>query len=622
MINLPLSSEVRAIVVGIDRYPDLGAKFDVPGATAGAWAFASWLVNECHVAAEHVQIWLAPLDGLAQSLVPNVDLRKLVWQDLQKVLDGPKEQFVGGGLLIMYFCGHGLVGGLRGDQHLVLPHASKEQLRCIDVANWRAHFHASGWERFEHQLWIIDACRNDWGLLVPSAQLWETYPPKALRRFVAFSCSIGEESEIDSNQGPRFTRDLLAELRMQNAAEWPDFGAAVRNVAGRWREDPLKGQSPIVAEDWDGSALQGNGLAEETLAQIFTRIRWDWERYRPYVEHAMRRAGAILSPNVRLNEALDRLQGLKKIDEVPPLLEFVDGVARAYPSEELTRWLNSRLTQQARAELQRRIDNDQANVRLSLWYRDDFRGEAPTLEAAFETIYAAGGVKPWRRVKGKPITGSLGEAVAQWVREAERHVRDQPVTLEIDLYLPRTFLRSGPCDSGRFGEDGDELRLGEDHGVLLHCTDRFKSTRWIGRLRQYQQTILDRLDRKDPALLRWVASQDDAEAIIRAEFIGKGTSQAAWLGFYLEEGQPSVLLDAAIAEGLPAVTWVRLPIDTAARKKILDELPEQLAAPVDGLCTRLKDWRLAQHREVHQHVSVLLDQIERRPMLFKKFSQP
>jgi hypothetical protein len=617
---LPPPAEVRAIVVGIGQYPGLGTEFKVAGAAAGAWAFANWLVNELHVAPTHVQIWLAP-EAAGGKPIDGVDRRELDWAALQKALDQPADGFASGRMLVVYFCGHGLVSGVRLDQYLVLPHASAAQLRCIDVANWQVHFSGPGWQRFEHQLWIIDACRNQWGpKMVPSPQTWTPGVVAAPSRFVALSCSIGQEAAIDSEQGPRFTRDLLAQVKTQGAAGWPDFAAAVRQVAADWKKDPLKGQSPILAEDWDRSPLRGDGLADETLLQVLETIEWTPDRYQPYWEHALRRSGAVLPPGAKLDQALNHLEGLKAVDGVPPLLEFAERVARASRSNDLAKWLKARLSKVMRKVLDQRIASDPVRARLSLWYRDDMK--PAQMEAAVEVFDAAGGVKPWRRTDAKPIEAGIAEVIAEWVREIERHVSDQPVALEIELYLPSTLLTSEPCDHAIVGAGKEELRLGEDHAVLLHCTDRFKSKAWIGRLRQRGPVILQRLVHKQPATLRWATARDDADTI-RKRFVDDAVDAPVWLAFDLAPGaKVSVALDAALAEGLPAVTWLRLPLDAKARKRIASKLPDLLSAPLDDLSGRVQSWRRAESMKVHQHLSVLLDDAQRRPKLFTKFSQP
>jgi hypothetical protein len=631
-VVLPAPAEVRAIVVGIERYPGLGQSFDAPGAAAGALAFARWLVTKRQVPVSGIDLWLSLRDesdvheackaaGLAGATVHEFD-----GPMFRLAMAEPRDALADGTFLMVYFCGHGVVSGARGEQHLVLPEATEKQFQCFETGNWRELFRGSGWERFGHQLWIVDACRNQWGdAMRPVRNEWNPGEPHLVRQCAMFACAPGGAAAIDSKDGPRFTRELLATLAGAPAAGvgWPAFDEALRETAARLRADPAAGQSPTlsIGEDWFGFPMVGPGLAGKTLYALLSTISWPYERFKPYVMRARAAASVGVVPPADLERAIEQLHEAAPVDGVPPLLDFAERVARAAPSPALQAWVKARLAPQQLAELDARLAADVGRARLSLWYRDD--GAQPCIEGELDVLDASGGVRTWPRAEAKPVTTeNVGATIGQWMQAVYTHVGGVAIDLVVELYLPRALLTAAAYDTAIVPIDaGDELRLGEDHPALLRCTDRYKGPTKLSRWRKHAPKILARLAQAPAERLRWAAAGESADGL-RSAFVVEAAAAPVWLGFEPAVCGSEAPLDVALTEGLPAVVWLRAGSGGESIDALRAGLQDLLKSPLDELPGRLVDWRSNQANGAGKSLSLLLDDPARLPAMWASWTQP
>lgn len=631
-VALPPPAETRAIVVGIERYPGLGASFDTPGAAAGALAFSRWLVNERKVLPTAIELWLSMRDGsLARTAsdaagLTNTVARDFVWSDFRDHMAEPRDAQANGTFLIVYFCGHGVVSGSRGDQLLVLPEATEKQFRCFETNNWRELFRGSGWERFGHQLWIVDACRNQWGdAMKPVTDAWHPGAPHAIRQCAMFACASGGAAAIDSVQGPRFTRELLAAMTPGpvDGQDWPAFDEALKETAARLRADSKATQSPMlsIGEDWFGHPIIGPGLAGEQLHAVLARINWPFDKFKPYLMRAAASAHGGFAMADDLDVAVERLHALAPVGGVSPLLDFAERVGRAAPSPALLAWVQTRLSPHQRAELDARLAADIGSARLALWYRDD--GARPCIEGELDVLDAGSGVRAWPRAAAKPVDPeSLAATIGEWMQDVYAHFGGLPVDLVVDLYLPRDLLTTVAFDTATVPlAGGDEVRLGEDHAALLRCTDRYKGPTKLSRWRKNAPRILARLSSGASAPLHW-AVPGEAAAGLRSAFVVDASDAPVWLGIDPVACGGETPLDVALAEGLPAVVWLHAASAVAAVDALRTGLQQLLASQLEDLPGRLVDWRSDQPGETGKTVSLLLDDPARMPAIWTSWTQP
>lgn len=625
---LPPASQVHAIVVGIERYVPLGENFKAPGAVAGALAFARWLVHQRGVAPAAVDLWLAPLDGSdpaahAQAAgLAGTRVRTFSWAAFFEAMAQPSGPALDGSFLLVYVCSHGVVSGTGAQQYLVLPEATEQQFLCLDTANWRLHFSSAGWERFGHQLWVIDACRNQWGdAMQPLPASWHLGALQAVRQCVLFSCASGESASIDAKLGPRFTRELLGPLAAAAAGEWPDFEQALRDTAALLRADPTLAQSPtIIGQGWHGLPLVGDGLVGRRLADALADLPWPYERLKPYVARAIPPAALRSAPS-DLPTALELLHDLRPVDGVPPLLDFAERVARASALKSLRDWVDAQTSEQQKAQLENRLADDGCHARLLLWYRDDM---APAcIEGELQVIDVGGGVQPWQRVPAKVVTSdAVAATLGQWLQAVYEHVGERKLELEVEIYLPRKLLTSAAYDTATLPmAGGEELRLGEDHPALLRCTDRYKGPVKFKRLQSQAPRILARIGSAGGEPLRWAKAGEAAQAL-KSAFVADTPAAPAWLGFDPAECGGDGPLDTALTEGLPAVLWLRAPVAAGGRAQLETSLRGLLSVALAGLPARLTGWRSEQIDAASRTVALLIDDPDRRPALLNAWTQP
>jgi len=618
----------RALVVGIESYPGLGMDFDVPGAIAGALSFARWLVVDHEVAADGVELWLLPKDDgdvraiAAAAGLERAVVRRFTWAEFRLSVSKPRGAFASGQFLLVYYCGHGVISGARGVQKLVLPEATEGQLFCFETDNWLELFKASGWENYAHQLWVVDACRNKWGEAMKLVtDTWNPGDTGFVPQCALFSCGSGQSAAIDSEQGPRFTRELLATLRQHPGAGWPAFDVALRTTAARLRADPDAAQRPtfLKGDDWDGLPLLTNDIAERTLFEVLSEIGWTFERFKLYLmrtlvtHHVPGLPGELLA-------AVELLHDLPPYEGIPPEVDFAERVARASGSHTLCNWVTARTTPHQRAQIDQRLQQDAHRARLALWYRDD--GPKPCIEGELDIIDVGGGLNPWVRLPAKPVSAETVNAVlGAWLQAVFDHMQCHPMELVVDLYLPRSMLTANAYDMAVVPlAENDESRLGEDHPALLRCTDRYKAPNKRALWTKCARTILGRLVAcGDP--LHWATVRDNAAGL---KLIFGSTAEAApiWLGFDPHVCGTDAPLDAALAAGLPAVVWLRDIASDETMGQLDADLRQLLRSSLEDLPGRLVQWRARQRIAAGRTVAVLLDDPAWTPAMWSAWSQP
>ncbi|MBB4224885.1 VMAP-C domain-containing protein [Variovorax guangxiensis] len=630
-IQLPAPDQVRAIVVGIERYAGLGERFTAHGAAKGAFSFAHWLI-ERKVSPASIALWISMADGSdpghasSAASLAGVATREFVSEDFRRAMSQPDGIFADGQFLMIYFCGHGVVsreGSTHVQQLLVLPEATPSQLRCIAIPNWQDLFHGSGWERFRTQLWIVDACRDQWSNAMPTVlERWNPDTVHPVKQCSMFSCGTGQTASITSDQGPRFTRELIATLGSKPPPDrdWPDFVQAFNEAATRLRDESASSQDPVLlmGVDWSGSSLMPAPDLAAQLLEHLAELSWANKEFLPYLKRVDIRSD--FTEPLDLNLAVDRLRNLMTVRGIPPILEFAARVARAANAPKLEAWVKARLSPQKMAELTECLATDGGKARLSLWYRDD-AGHV-CIEGDLEILDAGGGLRTWSRPPAKPVAAdTLVQVIGQWVADAYAHVGPN-ADLVVELYLSRRLLTSSALDTAVIQTDeGEDIRLGRDLSVLLRSTDRYKGRMKRQRWQREAPAILSRLDAAGANALHW-AGTPDTRKLVPAAFLTKTKEAPVWLGFESACQTGEALLDTALTEGLPAVIFLRASSDSAAMESLLAQLQQLLRSPLHQLPEALRGWRSAAADEASKTASLLLDDPEHFPKIWAPFTQP
>lgn len=624
---LPAPADVRALIIGIEEYTALGVDYRVPGAVAAAMSFARWLVTTRGVDSAAVELWLVPAEGTSTDRADDdprmqaITCRRFEWDTFRRTMAAPRGTFATGTGLIVYFAGHGALSGVDSKQYLVLPEASRDQFNCIELDNWRSLFASGAWCRFQQQLWIVDACRNQWASgQYLNVDRWQVGIVKLVQRCLLCACSEGELASVMSPGGPRYTRELLALLAEDDAQPWPDFGRAFDAIFVALESTGTARQRPtVLLENWAGKRAFDAGRDCRYLIDLLDRIDWDFKRYLPYIMRAQSLAPPGFARPASLEEGLRELERLGPVDNIAPMVDFVARVADATGNAALRQWVEDPLNERQRATLAARRRNDRAFVTLSLWYASD--GVQPVMHGGLDIVEAGSGVQPWPRMPAKPVAaGREIDVIGEWVQAVYDHLGLHDFDLTVELFLATDLLTHGAFDLAAIPlADGDRLTLGADCAALLRCADRYKGGRKLQALRRIAPGILARHDGM-PDRLHWAVPGDDASSLLQC-FAAEGQSAPVWLGF---DGVPSdadALLRTAISSGLPAAVWLRAERDVLTEEQLRDRVRTLLASALEALPGALMAMRLEKDKAART-VAILLDDPGRIPEMFTRFRQP
>jgi len=635
MTALPAGAQTRAIVVALERYPGLSS---IPGTVSGAFAFAEWLTQSAGLEPSSIQLWLAPENEDVDKQIPP-SLRECVRKPFEETrffqqMAEPSDRLKDGSFLIFYWSGHGVVAGNEGRQSLVLPEATARQMLCFSLNNMRQLFKGNRYSHFQHQLWIIDACRSpigDW-LTTEAPRAWNVDPAGSAKQFIMFSCLNGEAAKIDSRTGPEFTRALLDQLQVSGRGAWPDFQSVFKDVAAQFDQSRDTSQHPtfsMFGEDWYERPLIGPGFRGEPLLRLLSKIEWPIAKFRPHFEKvlpALRRGSDFES----LEAAVRLLDDLPPIGGIAPTFDFAERVARANGNgpKPLREWLDANLTEHERIELNDRLCKELVRAKLSLWYRED--GPFPCMDAELEVIDAeADWLARWGRLRPKPSTPeTINTTVGDWLTEVYSRCGDVSDLL-LHIYLPRRLL-PGRYDIAKVSVLGgtDYIQLGEHLHAFLGCSDRWKAPSLKIAWHKYARVIIGRLSQGRPvscSRLRWTVLGEKRDKL-KQEFWADDAKSPTWLGIRqmstVQDDSGKAAFDDALAAGLPAILWLCSEPNGCQQVELENKLEKLLAHPICELPMEMIKWRSVQTIESAPYVGLLLDDLDRLPKLWNKFNQP
>jgi len=626
-VQLPPIAETRAIIIGVEDYPHLTTAGAVPGAVQSALNFARWFIGQGGDASQ-IELWLAPKKGedleelRDRANLGEASVRRFCDSGFVREWDLPHRPFDQGSFLIVYWCGHGAVSGDVSNHYVILPDAKPDQFRSISLQNWQAFFQTGSWKRFSHQLWIVDACRNDWGAkFKPNAQGWTVEKPGSVRRCTISACAVGETAITTSSNGPEFSRKLIDAFGRDPKGSWPDFVQSARMLAASAIIDSDQSRHPVVVlEDWDGTAVRGRGLAGATPEQMLERLAWSIQDFQRCARAALA-VVPVFAAQPKMSSVEDivaSLHNLQKVDNIPPLYDFLERVARESNSDEIADWLSQRVTAAQRAGLNRRLTQGPVSALLSLWYQND--EGAHSIAADLQIIDRASGIQSWSSGGLRAVSeDTVGTLLGEWMREVNDRVGRRSLKLNIELCMPMDLLSRTQLDIATIPlADGDEVRFGEDHLVLLRSADRYKTRGKWRRFDRFAPAIFARLGsiRRNPV---WWAHSNNETASWKSEMMSGAADAPIWLGFH-PQLTGCAPLEQAVAEGLPAVVWCRASDTVADMAQLHASLEELLLAPLDELPDALAAWRRGPLAIAKP--ALLLDDPGREPPMWSQWNQP
>jgi hypothetical protein len=286
--------DVHAVLVGIEHYPGLGARWSLPGAVEDAHRLADWLIRN-GVPSDNVCLFTSPdperPPTRSAPVPPRTADRGTIDDTIRNGLS-----LRAGGLLLFYWAGHGLIDA---KDRLCLPYANAtlndpSGLILEDALAWLgSEAFPSG--RFERQVVFVDACRLS---PKPSRRPFDvtdmSYPPRVRRpstdQNVLYACRLGESTENkprSDNPKGLFSEVLMEELARRGIEDLHTsvdaVAEAVQAKFAELRADKKASQTPVqmYIQGWDknrtwietqlGSTRHAHGIddkAWEDLAPI------------------------------------------------------------------------------------------------------------------------------------------------------------------------------------------------------------------------------------------------------------------------------------------------------------------------------------------------------------------
>jgi hypothetical protein len=250
-VTPPVPAQVRVLAVGLERYA-YGDALDLPGAATEAVRFARWAIGH-GVPPNNVVLacsWQG--DQAPADPIPGARTAATTRDGLEEALQ--QLVGVGGELLLVYWCGHGLVNEER-DRVLLTANAKAENQSNISVTEILALLASDKGNGFARQILLIDACAN----FATDLRIDDRLPrltlakgkPREVDQFALFAAEQGQVAEFNKQtRRGAFTEAALGWLD-DNPAQGLDIDLtalrqhvanvfAARSESGAFRQVPVQ----------------------------------------------------------------------------------------------------------------------------------------------------------------------------------------------------------------------------------------------------------------------------------------------------------------------------------------------------------------------------------------------
>ncbi|WP_053708694.1 hypothetical protein [Streptomyces sp. NRRL B-3648] len=242
-LNRTDPSDIHAVVVGLESYPrDPG--MSLRGAARNALRFARWL-REGGVPKENITVLLSALDQ-DEAVTAAAGEADVLWrradtaEDIRKVFVHELPA-ASGGLLYVYWGGHGALGTDNGGRLLFTPEACPDDLRCLRVEELREFLTRHDLSGFTQQVLFFDACAafvEHYQLrLAPVPVPFPRHPRREVEQYLLYAAREGQEAEQDGAAGTGvFSRLLLDWLEKHASCLHPDLTRLEEHVRAGFEE--------------------------------------------------------------------------------------------------------------------------------------------------------------------------------------------------------------------------------------------------------------------------------------------------------------------------------------------------------------------------------------------------
>jgi hypothetical protein len=243
-LNRTRPGDVHAVVVGLENYPR-ASEMSLPGAAGNAVRFARWL-RDGGVPKENITLLLSALEESLPDITVEAEAADLAWRGAETIAD-IRDVFIhelatrSGGILYVYWGGHGVLGRGRTGPSLFTPEACAVDLSCFRFEELRSYLTRDDLNGFTQQVMFVDACMAfEEGYRLQQGTVPIPFPefsPREVDQFVLYAARDGQEAEHDDERRTGvFSHTVLEWLEQQAPDLRPDLPALELHVRS-WFED-------------------------------------------------------------------------------------------------------------------------------------------------------------------------------------------------------------------------------------------------------------------------------------------------------------------------------------------------------------------------------------------------
>ncbi|MGY1581118.1 VMAP-C domain-containing protein [Streptomyces sp. MN13] len=246
-LNRTRPGDVHAVVVGLENYPR-ASEMSLPGAAGNAVRFARWL-RDGGVPQQNITLLLSALDESLPGITADTEAAGLSWRDTRTAED-IRDVFVhelatlSGGILYVYWGGHGALGRGGTGPLLFTPDACGVDLRCFRFEEMRSFLTRDDLSGLTQQVMFVDACaafEEQYGLEHGTVPV--PFPERSRRevdQFLLYAARDGQEAEQDDADSTGvFSRTVLDWLEANAPDLRPDLPALELDVR-TWFEEQYR----------------------------------------------------------------------------------------------------------------------------------------------------------------------------------------------------------------------------------------------------------------------------------------------------------------------------------------------------------------------------------------------
>lgn len=602
------SADVRAVVVGIDKYA-YGDAWTLRGPANDALRTVDWLLA-CGVDRKHIALFLSAQSWEAREVIEWMGANN--WTAKRDAVHLEISNFfnielhkLGGKALLVHWGGHGAVDEATRQNCLFTADAVREAPHCLSAQDLLDALSDIRLSHLARQVFIFDMCAG------PFSRLGATVLPNPVSLFktgkvelkvqqcAMYASSLGRlASNISKRGAGLFSELLLAQLKKHPSPTITDFGNAFRTVVGQGKENGLNAQHPRLQfkDVADPEFAPGSPVPAQAAPDLLELIR-----ARRHSQNLLQRLYLQSLPALPREEPSPAMEDWLRdlADARPrapgygaPLIEFAERLARATNDGAYSTWAEENAEPGPYERVVRKLDEERRAERPIATLFVEIESE--TAEQLHWWIEAP---DPSHRSRKKCASlARLGlipalEACLPPILLEASGMLESMYRMRIGFIVPAQLFSKG-LESLQIRWEGDSFRLDEQYPVLFHWHDRAirKSPRYVTNWQQLMRTLGPRIESGGNAGVQWLDAPTRrnlatryarAPGLLQASPVG-----AVCLGIdHPHSHGPEASLTTVVEclkSGVPCLFWLQLPRSAQKAKEVRTRVTTAFASVAPG----------------------------------------